>query len=296
MTTISRGIRLISAVSLVAVIPLVTGCGLLKKKGDDAADAAAEAAVAEVAEAAPPPVATPAAANENDVSRFPDEKKLENVTATLLRPTNVREIPGIGKVVASLAKGGTVTEIAQRSTFFLVVFANPSDQKQLMGWISESSFTAPVALVAKPLTCVLPESPLIQVTTPVQDAPFCGKVCVNDVDCPTGQACKGNANKFVNAKISDAVRVCTIFTAPTAATVAPGGRLTTVQITPLPQPPATVGVLAPFQGKCPDGFSLIKDGQCHRAGCRINSCPASARLCVPCNGGTVCSATPDVCK
>jgi hypothetical protein len=83
MTTISRGISLVSALSLVAVIPLVSGCGLLKKKGDDG-DASAEAAVAEVAEAAPPPAATPAATNENDVSRFPDEKKIESVAATLL--------------------------------------------------------------------------------------------------------------------------------------------------------------------------------------------------------------------
>src|SRR6478609_4683250 len=148
MATISRGIRLVSVVSLAALIPLATGCGLLKKKGDDAADAAAEAAVAEVAEAAAPPAATPAAANENDVSRFPDEKKLENVTATLLRPTNVREVPGLGKIVATLAKGGTVTEIAQRDKFFLVVFEDPKDQKKLMGWISQESFTAPPAVDA----------------------------------------------------------------------------------------------------------------------------------------------------
>ena len=85
-----------------------------------------------------------AAANENDISRFPDEKKLDNVAGTIQRPTNVREIPGIGKVVATLAKGGTVTEIAQRDTFFLVVFENPKDQKKLMGWIGQESFTAQV--------------------------------------------------------------------------------------------------------------------------------------------------------
>lgn len=298
MTTISRGIRLVSVVSLVAVIPLVTGCGLLKKKGDDAADAAAEAAVAEVAEAAPPPAATPAATNENDVSRFPDEKKLENVVATLQRPTNVREIPGIGKVVASLTKGGTVTEIAQRSTFFLVVFTNPTDQKQLMGWITQDSFTAPVA--PKPLSCTLPETTLIQVTTPVQDAPFCGKVCVNDVDCPTGQACKGNANKFVNAKISDAVRVCTVFAAPTAAaTVAPAGRLPTSVAIVIPPQPANIGAVAPITGKCPDGFILIgRDNTCHRTGCAIGSrtCQGATPVCVPCQGQNVCAANVAFCK
>ncbi len=280
-------------VSLVALIPLVSGCGLLKKKGDDG-DAAAEAAVAEVAEAAAPAAVT-AATNENDVSRFPDEKKLENVVATLQRPTNVREIPGIGKVVAALAKGGTVTEIAQRSTFFLVVFANPADQKQLMGWISQDSFTAPVTVTAKPLNCTLPESPLMS------DAPFCGKICVNDVDCPTGQACKGHANKFDKAKLGDAVGVCTIFTPPTAAaaTAAPGGRLpTTVAIT-IPTPPANVGQVGPFTGRCPDGFVLIaKDNQCHRTGCTIGSrtCQGATPACVPCQGQNVCAATPTFCK
>jgi hypothetical protein len=299
MATISRGIRLISVVSLVGLIPLVSGCGLLKKK-DDTADAAAEAAVAEVAEAAPPPAATPAAANENDVSRFPDEKKLENVTATLLRPTNVREIPGIGKVVASLTKGGTVTEIAQRSTFFLVVFTNPADQKSLMGWVSQDSFTAPV--VPKPIACVLPESTLIQVTTPVQDPPFCGKICVNDVDCPTGQACKGNANKFVNGKTSDAVRVCTIFTVPTAAaatataaavaTAGPAGGPKPFAIAPLAAQPANVGVVAPGKlSACPVDF-VIMNGQCHRK-CALaggGGCPAAASKCVACGAsGNVCA-------
>lgn len=292
MATISRGIRLISVVSIVGLLPLVTGCGLLKKKGDDAADAAAEAAVAEVAEAAPPPAATPAAANENDVSRFPDEKKLENVSATLLRPTNVREIPGIGKVVAALAKGGTVTEIAQRSTFFLVVFTNPADQKTLMGWISQDSFAAPVALTAKPLACTLPESPLMS------DTPFCGKICVNDVDCPTGQACKGHANKFDKAKLGDAVGVCTIFTPPaaavaTAAAAAVGGPRA-LPIAPLAAQPANVGVVAPGRlGACPVDF-VTMNGQCHRKCATAGGagCPAAASKCVACGAsGNVCAVT-----
>ncbi len=291
MATISRGIRLISAVSLIGLFPLVVGCGLLKKKGDDAADAAAEAAVAEVAEAAPPPAATPAAVNENDVSRFPDEKKLDNVVATLARPTNVREIPGIGKVVAALAKGGTVTEIAQRSTFFLVVFQNPADQKQLMGWITQDSFTPPAAIVAKPLTCTLPETPLMS------DAPFCGRICVNDPDCPAGQACKGHANKFVNAKLGDAVGVCTIFTPPTAAaaTAAPAvPGLKTVGLGALAPQPANVGVVAAGKaGTCPPDFAFV-GGQCHRkcAAAGAAGCPAAASKCVACGAaGNVCSAT-----
>ncbi len=293
MATISRGIRLISAVSLIGLFPLVVGCGLLKKKGDDAADAAAEAAVAEVAEAAPPPAATPAAANENDVSRFPDEKKLDNVVATLARPTNVREIPGIGKVVAALAKGGTVTEIAQRSTFFLVVFQNPADQKQLMGWITQDSFSAPTAAVVKPLTCTVPGE-----TSLISDVPICGKVCVNDPDCPAGQACKGLAKTFVVGKPQDPVRVCTIFTPPTAAaaaTAVPGGPgLKTFGLGTLAPQPATVGVVAAGKvGTCPPDFAFV-GGQCHRkcATAGAAGCPAAASKCVACGAaGNVCSVT-----
>lgn len=291
MTTSSWGIRLVSCSVLLGLVPLVASCGLFGKKGGDAADAEAEAAVAEVAEAAPPPAATPAAANENDVSRFPDEKKLENVTATIQRPTNVREIPGIGKVVASLAKGGTVTEIAQRSTFFLVVFENPTDKKQLMGWISQDSFTAPAAVVAKPPACTVPETALIS-----DGVALCGKVCTQDVDCPSGQACKGRANKFTVGKvgnIGDNVDVCTVFTPATpkpALTVAP----IATAVPTVPTPAGNIG--DPVGGKCAANFTLVaKDNKCHKNCNLIGQCVPSG-FCIPCQGAKVCAATKEFCK
>lgn len=216
MITLFRGFRAVSLVSLCALGIGLVGCGLLKKKGGDDPGADAEVAVepeasvvatAEPAEAAPPPVVVPTATNENDVSRFPDEQKLDNVVGTLLRPTNVREIPGIGDVVASLAKGGTVTQLAQRDKFFLVLFENPKDKKALMGWVGQEAFTAvpTVAVPTKTLKCLLPETALIS------DAPFCGKVCTADTDCPKGQACKGHANRLTNGAKGDAVGVCTVF-------------------------------------------------------------------------------------
>jgi hypothetical protein len=296
MTTISRGFRVVSLVSLAALV----GCGLLGKKGGDAADAEAEAAaVVEAAEAAPPAVAAPTATNENDVSRFPDEKKLENVVGTLQRTTNVREIPGIGKIVATLAKGGTVTEIAQRSTFFLVVFQNPKDNTTLMGWIGQESFTAPPAVEAgvPSIKCVLPETALIS------DAPFCGKVCTADTDCPSGQACKAPTNKLLpNGQKGDAVNACIVFTPPPAgralvdasAPIRPISPIIPTQV--IPPPPANVGVIAATGGKCPADFSLIKDGQCHRNCAKIGGCPASAPLCLNCAGPKVCAANRDICK
>jgi hypothetical protein len=265
MTKLFRGIRLVSFASLA----LAAGCGLFGKK-EGAADAeAAEAAVAEVAEAAPPPVAAPAAANENDVSRFPDEKKLDNVTATIQRVTNVREIPGIGKVVATLAKGGTVTEIAQRGTFFLVVFDAAGAKK--MGWISQDSFTVQLDAGIVQIKCTVPESALIS------DAPFCGKICAAEVDCPSGQACRGAANKLLtNGAKGDAVRVCTVFGTPRVVAVADAA--------PPPPPP-------PAAPACPAGQLLAKDNVCHQSGCRIGTCtnPATPQ-CVPCKTTTICVA------
>ena len=286
MTTFPRGIRLVScSVVLAALVPLLSGC---PKKGGDGADAEAEAAVAEVAEAAAPAAAVAAAANENDVSRFPDEKKIENVAATIQRLTNVREIPGIGKVVATLGKGGTVTEIAQRSTFFLVVFDNPKDNKRLMGWISQDAFTAQADAGLKVLTCAAPETPLFS------DGPFCGKICAGDADCPAGQACKGAANKFVNAKLGDAVTVCTVFTPPAVPkAVLPLADAGPAAVAVVPTPAGNVG--APLNGRCAPNFTLVtKDGQCHRNCNTIGQCGADK--CIVCNNAKVCANNVNFCK
>lgn len=292
MTTLFRGIRLVSLFTLTATV----GCGLLGKKAGDAPDAEpAEAAVVEVAEAAAPPplVALPTAKNENDISRFPDEQKLENVAATLLRQANVREVPGTGKLVTTLAKGGTVTQIAQRSTFFLVMFQNP-DATTSMGWIPQESFTAPpvVEPTVVKVKCVLPETALIS------DAPFCGKICTADTDCPSGQACKGAANKLAGTSgKGDAVNVCIVFGQPRPAIDASAPITPIVPpITPtIPNPAADVGVVAPTGGKCPISFTLVK-GQCHRNCVLIRGCPASAPLCLNCAGPKVCAANRDICN
>ena len=290
-----RTLSILSILSLAGIV----GCGLLKKKGGDEGDAAAEAAVAEVVDAAPAPApaAAPIAANVDDVARFPDEKPLENVAATIQRTTNVREIPSVGKVVATLAKGGTVTEVAQRGTAFLVVFENPKDQKKLMGWVGQESFTAQVTDAGiKALTCTAPEVPLLS------DGPFCGRICNADTDCPGGQACKGHANKFTNAKLGDAVGVCTVFNAGGAAvvTVDAGRAVVTPPVTPPPQPSAgpslTSDIVAATAGACPAGFLLVnKDGQCHKR-CTVGQCRAATRFCSPCQGTTVCTTTLTFCR
>jgi hypothetical protein len=292
MATFPWGIRLVcSSLALAALVPFVSGC---PKKGGDAADAEAEAAVAEVAEAAAPAAPVAAATNENDVSRFPDEKKLENVAATIQRQTNVREIPGIGKVVATLAKGGTVTEIAQRSTFFLVVFDNPKDSKRLMGWVSQDAFTAQADAGLKVITCTAPENAIVS-----DNVTLCGKICTTDAQCPSGQACKGRANLFANGKIGDIVDVCTVFTPATPKPVLPIAAVEAgaPPVAPVPAvlPIPNADVTAATGGRCPVGFSLVKDGQCHK-NCVIGQCRKETTFCISCGAAKVCSANRDLCK
>ncbi len=300
MSALSRGFRGLSVVSFLGLVGLV-GCGLLGKKGDGA-DAEAEAAVAEVAEAAPPVVAAPAAANENDVSRFPDEKKIENVTATIQRPTNVREIPSIGKVVATLAKGGTVTEIASRGgdKFFLVVFQKPGDTKNFMGWVGAEAFTAAPAIDAGfvQIKCLLPETSL------VSDTPFCGKVCTQDIDCPTGQACKGTANtQLANGTKGAAVTVCTVFGTPKPVVAVVDAAVPPPPPPPpvaIPIPPPGVNIVASTQGRCPPNFFVVtKDNQCHKK-CVVGGCGPAPAACTACGvaGGSanVCVVNANFCK
>ena len=279
MTTLFRGF---CALSLVTVGLGAASCGLFKK-GGDAADAEAEAAVAEVAEAAPPVVALPTAKNENDISRFPDEKKLDPaVASTLLRNANVREVPGTGKVVTALAKGGVVTQVATRDKFALVVFQK--DTVNTMGWIPLDSFTAAPAFEAGILSikCTAPETALIG------DVPLCAKVCTADSDCVAGQACKGASNRLLaNGTKGDAVTVCTIFGAP---------RPVAVLVDAGPAPVAPPIVVVP---KCAAGTILVaQDKQCHKSPCRIGQCPADQPLCIACAGTTICvgAAARGLCR
>lgn len=308
------------AFAIVTLLALAAGCNLLKK--NDAADAGADAAAIAEADAAATPVETPAAApaadNENDIARFPDETRVENVAATLARAYSVREVPVSGKVVASLAKGAAVTQISQRGAYYLVTFADPKDGKTKMGWLHGDAFSA-VAVVdagAKALTCAAGEIALFA------DTPFCGKVCATDAECGANMACKGSANKLVNGKAGDAVTVCTVQVVHDAGSPAPIP--TPIPTTPAPthdgggvvldgglgklfgdgglsiKPPAPTGdVSTPVLGRCPDSFSLVaKDGKCHRncSSTNLAVCKKETQFCIKCDSATVCSGDRNLCK
>lgn len=200
-----------SAVALALMASVVSCTGLLKKlKGteeDAGLDASLEPEVTpEVVDVGTAPAPVALATNEGDVARFPDESKLADVSATLLRSYNVREAPPAGAVIVGLAKGTSVTQIAERGGSFLITFDDPKKPgTKLMGWVHRDAFSA-VLQDAGPLVCPKGEIALFG------DTPFCGKLCSEGKDCSSGQACKGQANKLLpNGKAGDGVTVCSVF-------------------------------------------------------------------------------------
>jgi hypothetical protein len=295
------------------VVMLVASCsGLLKKKEEDAG---AEAAVAEVVDAAPAPTPAALATNEGDVARFPDEEKLADVHATMLRPYSVREAPPAGTIVIGVGKGTAVTQIAKRDRYILILVDNPkSAGTKLMGWVHRDAFSA-VVQDAGPLVCPTGEIALFG------DTPFCGKLCSSDADCPsapTTQACKGQANKLLpNGKAGDGVTVCTVFHAHDAGAPSPpapadagkppapadAGKAETKDAGPAPTPPGPAAdVVTPTDGKCPGNFVFVNQTKkCHRpcpGGITAHECKNAKPYCIKCDSSTkkVCADDRNDCK
>lgn len=313
---------------MLLLLAAVSSCDELKKKlGGGGADASADAAVVvvEVPDSAPPPAVGPIAANEDDVARFPDEKKNDPpVPATVQRVANVREVPAVGKIVAALPKGAAVLQHSQRDTYYVVSFDDPKTPgRRLMGWVTQDVFSGAAVVDAgvKPLVCVPPSIALFS------DTAFCGRVCAKDSECPAGQVCNGSAAKLKNGKPSDSTTVCaaqvthdagapSAFGVDAGSLVNPGGlrglgalfdaggaKPATVDAGVAPPPPPAAGgdldVVDPTGGKCAAGFFLVpKDGKCHRLCPGFTECKqAATKRCVACGTGIkVCSAVNGLCQ
>lgn len=222
MRTITRepSVRLLQVACALSLFGALTACdkikdklGLNKDLSPDAAVVAEADADVDAATAMPAPTDTPAlpssaalsAANVNDIARFPDETALEDVAVETKRSASVREAPQTGRVIVSLPSGSKLTEVAQRETYFLVVFDDPKDSsKKLLGWIHQDAFSpAPAkAAVIASLTCKSGQ------VTLYSDAAFCGTTCTKDADCPSGQACKGSAQTLKSGHPDKTVTVC----------------------------------------------------------------------------------------
>jgi hypothetical protein len=276
-----------------AVLATLTGCP--RKKPSTEVDAGV--AETPVVDAAPAPLA----ANEADVTRFPDETKLDRVAATVLAGvTNVRKAPPSGAVITTIPKGTVVLEHAQKDKFFLVSFDDPKDPtKKLMGWVFQDAFSATPSVPQKP-PGVNPCPAGQQLLIAEQD--FCGKVCKVAADCPNGQACTGSAKLFgLNGKVGEPVSVCSFLAGiPDGGTAPPpvadaGAKIVIDAGTAKPGAGAATDAGVPSQtvagvqeppdasGKCPANFVLVaSDKLCHRTCNAPNGveCPAKSR----CNG------------
>jgi hypothetical protein len=135
----SQGARWAAAAVAVSLLPLCA-CSMLKKgEAGDAGEGGASEAAAPVVEAAPP-----LAANEVDVTRYPDEKATTGSTLTTEGNAELRtEVGTGGKLVVVLKKGTEVDKIAEHASHYLVVAEDPKDAtRKLMGWAADSAFSA----------------------------------------------------------------------------------------------------------------------------------------------------------
>jgi hypothetical protein len=121
---------------------LLLGCPPKKPSGDAGTDAAPTASA--VVDAAPPP---PLAANDSDVTHYPDQNADNQDPLTAHMNTNARTEASTtgGKVVALLKAGTEVQKLADRTSFDLVLFTDPSDAtRKLEGWAPSSAFAGGV--------------------------------------------------------------------------------------------------------------------------------------------------------
>jgi hypothetical protein len=136
-SSVVRSWRWVAAALTVSLVP---ACSMMKRDGADAGDGGeAEAAVA-VVEAAAPTLA----ANESDVTRYPDEKATAGSTLTTEGSAELRtEVGSGGKLVVVVKKGTEVDKVAEHASHYLVVAEDPRDAtRKLMGWTADSAFSA----------------------------------------------------------------------------------------------------------------------------------------------------------
>jgi hypothetical protein len=274
---------------VVASLAIVTGCP--KKKGG-AGDAAAEASASDSAAAS-----GPEAANADQVARFPDEAAIDHQAGTLeWAKTNVRKTPPSGEVIATLAKGTTVTQIASHDKYLLVTFEDPKNSGQhLMGWVVKDVFSAQPVVHPKH-ACPTGQTLLFADTT------FCAKVCKVDTDCAGGYACTGSAQiVHGDGGVGDTVKNCAAVARPDAgtppSTVDAGGTPTTTDAGAPKAADAGGGggggpiIVDPKDGNnCPPSYRFVDyDKKCHRVCEKNEDCGGPG---VKCTRGKYCKTGP----
>jgi hypothetical protein len=236
------------AIATIVLAASFIGCPLLKKKktGDDDS--------ATIGDAATVTVGGTGAKNEANVLRYANETPIANEPGVIGKDgATVRNFPGNGPVVATLAKGTPVAKIAAYfATGTLIMFDDPSgDGSKLIGWVTPKVFDVAAPPPTKPV--VVPPR--------IVDA---GAVVARDAGVVTQDA--GASLKDAGATTKDA-----------------GGG------SGLPQPKPGTLAIPPVDGKCPDGFT-VAEGMCRRA-CKADSeCPRGIK-CLSKGGTKVCASS-----
>jgi hypothetical protein len=198
--------------------------------------------------------------NDADITRYADEKAVEHVLGvTRLAASHARTQagPGVGTVVADLAPGTSVDEIAVRRGWFLVVFIDPKEPGQgrrLLGWLDSADFVAPTG--RRPAVhCELPRVAVLH-----SGAQTCELVCSGA--CPAGHVCAGAGQLVSDGGAGAAVTYCIAAPSPAPS------------LAPLPEPgpaprPARALDVKQQNGACPGGYG--KCGAVCRLACRVST-------------------------
>jgi hypothetical protein len=165
-----------------SVACLLIGCPQRNAGQDAGADGAASAS-------ATPEAAAPVAANDSDVTKYPDQSNdyMAPLGAKITVNAHV-EANTTSKVVASIKAGTQVSEVADHAGYDLVVFPDPNDStRNLEGWVTHTAFVAEHVVPVDGGTHVVDAGPS---PTP----PATGFVCVKQIGpnkCPAGFAVSG---------------------------------------------------------------------------------------------------------
>jgi hypothetical protein len=230
------------ATTLIVGLFAIAACDRFKKHPDAGANSSSSSsgtstddsgATASADDASSDAASAPAAANEKDVKRFPDEEVLVE-TVQVQWPTVVaRTEPGAGNVVATLPKGASVTVGARKGKSVLGIFQDPKDAtKTLMGWIAEDAFTpgtSPPPVLTLHTDGGTPPKPSgvcpAGLTLLFDQEPFCGKVCKANTDCTAPQVC-ASGPKLITASGTQGATVMACRRALANATISDAGVIT----------------------------------------------------------------------
>jgi hypothetical protein len=128
-------------VAVAAMAGTLVACSLLKKPGSvDGGDDGASASAAITPEAGP----LGEAVNASEMTRYPDEKPVDHAPLTAEAGGSLRTQAGSGgDLVIVLKRGTEVEKVAEHASYYLVLADDPKDAtRKLMGWVSESAFSA----------------------------------------------------------------------------------------------------------------------------------------------------------